>query len=45
MRQAINKALKTVRQNGTYDRLVRKWFGKVSGFNVKQAESTKVKIQ
>lgn len=45
MRQAINKALKTVRQDGTYDRLVRKWFGRVSGFNVKQAESTKVKIQ
>lgn len=45
LRQAINKALKSLRANGTYDKLVRKWFGKVSGFDVKEAESQKVKIQ
>lgn len=45
LRQAINKALKSLRANGTYDKLVRKWFGKVSGFDVKEAESQKVEIQ
>lgn len=45
LRQAINKALKSLRANGTYDKLIRKWFGKVSGFDVKEAESQKVKIQ
>ena len=45
MRQAINKALKKLRASGKYDELVKKWFGKVSGFDVKQAESQKVKIQ
>lgn len=45
LRQAINKALKSLRANGTYDKLVRKWFGKVSGFDVKEAESQRVKIQ
>lgn len=45
LRQAINKALKSLRANGTYDKLVRKWFGKVSGFDVKEAESQNVKIQ
>lgn len=45
LRQAINKALKRLRANGTYDKLIRKWFGKVSGFDVKEAESQNVKIQ
>lgn len=45
LRQAINKALKSLRANGTYDKLIRKWFGKVSGFDVKEAESQNVKIQ
>ncbi|QNQ82895.1 transporter substrate-binding domain-containing protein [Lactobacillus sp. PV037] len=34
----INQALQSLRKDGTYDRLVRKWFGNISGFDIKAAE-------
>ncbi|WP_338216927.1 transporter substrate-binding domain-containing protein [Lacticaseibacillus salsurivasis] len=33
---AMNKALKTLRQNGTYEKLINKWFGDVPGFDIKE---------
>lgn len=38
MAAAINKALTKLEKNGTYDRLVRKWFSGIPGFSVKEAE-------
>ena len=38
MLNAINKALKTIKADGSYDKLVRKWFGSINGFSVKEAE-------
>lgn len=40
LRKKINQAIGEMRKNGQYDKLVKKWFGSVSGFDVKQAEST-----
>lgn len=36
MRKALNKALKEIQANGTYNKLVIKWFGNVPGFNYKE---------
>ncbi|MBD5430277.1 glutamate ABC transporter substrate-binding protein [Lactobacillus sp.] len=35
---ALNKALTRLRKNGTYNKLVKKWFGNIPGFDVKYAE-------
>ncbi|WP_334330363.1 glutamate ABC transporter substrate-binding protein [Companilactobacillus sp. HBUAS59699] len=35
-KKAINKALKEVQADGTYNKLVIKWFGNVPGFNYKE---------
>lgn len=34
----INQAMVKLRENGEYDRIVRKWFGNISGFDYKEAE-------
>jgi len=34
----INKALDELKKNGTYNRLIRKWFKGVKGFNIKEVE-------
>ncbi|KRN47394.1 hypothetical protein IV84_GL001844 [Pediococcus damnosus] len=34
----INQALQQLRENGEYDRIVKKWFGNIAGFNYKEAE-------
>ncbi|MFD1420753.1 transporter substrate-binding domain-containing protein [Lactiplantibacillus songbeiensis] len=33
----VNAALKEIEANGTYNRLLKKWFGNVAGFNYKEA--------
>ena len=38
MMNHINIALEELKQDGTYNRLVRKWFGNIPGFNVKEIE-------
>lgn len=38
MLEAINKALKEVKADGSYHKLVKKWFGDIPGFSVKEAE-------
>lgn len=38
MMDHINKALKQLKKDGTYDRLVKKWFGNIPGFNIKEIE-------
>lgn len=38
MLKAINKALKDVKADGSYHRLMKKWFGNIEGFNIKEAE-------
>ncbi|MFD1432820.1 glutamate ABC transporter substrate-binding protein [Lacticaseibacillus yichunensis] len=38
LQQALNKALKTLRANGTYEKLVNKWFGDIPGFDIKEVE-------
>ena len=30
--------MKTIKADGSYDKLVRKWFGSINGFSVKEAE-------
>lgn len=35
---ALNKALTHLRKNGTYNKLVKKWFGNIPGFDIKYAE-------
>lgn len=35
-RKAVNKALREVQQDGTYNKLIVKWFGNVPGFNYKE---------
>lgn len=35
---AINRALTQLEKNGTYDKLMRKWFSGISGFSIKEAE-------
>ncbi|CCI82188.1 transporter substrate-binding domain-containing protein [Lactobacillus hominis] len=34
----INKALVELKKDGTYHKLIKKWFGNIPGFDVKQAE-------
>lgn len=38
MDKQINLALTKLEKNGTYNRLLKKWFGNIPGFNVKTAE-------
>lgn len=38
MRDAINQALKDAKKDGSYHRLIKKWFGKIPGFSIKEAE-------
>ncbi|MGO2952048.1 MAG: transporter substrate-binding domain-containing protein [Lactobacillus sp.] len=38
LRNALNKSLAVLKQNGTYRRLVEKWFTGIKGFSVKEAE-------
>ncbi|WP_318766952.1 transporter substrate-binding domain-containing protein [Lactiplantibacillus carotarum] len=33
----VNKALKEIEADGTYNRILKKWFGNVAGFNYKEA--------
>ncbi|KRO28736.1 glutamine abc transporter, substrate binding protein [Lactiplantibacillus fabifermentans DSM 21115] len=37
MQKAINKALKEIEADGTYNRILKKWFGNVKGFDYKEA--------
>lgn len=36
--KALNRALTKLRKNGTYDRIVKKWFGNIPGFDLKYVE-------
>ena len=38
----VNQALATLRKNGTYQRLMKKWFAGVPGFNIKESSKTTV---
>lgn len=38
MLEAINKALQEAKAGGSYHKLVKKWFGNIPGFSVKEAE-------
>lgn len=38
MADAINKALVKLEKNGTYNRLMHKWFDGIPGFSIKEAE-------
>lgn len=38
MRRAVNKAFVKLKKNGTYQRLLKKWFNGVPGFNYKEVE-------
>lgn len=38
MKQEINSALTKLEKDGTYNRLINKWFGKIPGFNIKEME-------
>lgn len=37
LKKALNKALKEIEADGTYDRILKKWFGNVAGFDYKEA--------
>ncbi|KRN27084.1 transporter substrate-binding domain-containing protein [Liquorilactobacillus mali] len=37
LKNKINKALAEMRKDGTYQKLLQKWFGNVAGFNLKEA--------
>ncbi|AVW09730.1 transporter substrate-binding domain-containing protein [Lactiplantibacillus paraplantarum] len=37
LKKALNKALKEIEADGTYNRILKKWFGNVAGFNYKEA--------
>lgn len=37
LKNKINKALSEMRKDGTYQKLLQKWFGNVAGFNLKEA--------
>lgn len=39
MAKKLDQALTTLKRNGTYDRLIRKWFQGISGFNIKEVEA------
>ncbi|KRL66919.1 transporter substrate-binding domain-containing protein [Companilactobacillus versmoldensis] len=36
LRKALNKAIKEVEADGTYNKLIKKWFGDVPGFNYRE---------
>ncbi|MCF6515895.1 transporter substrate-binding domain-containing protein [Lactobacillus sp. S2-2] len=38
MRDHMNKALDEIKADGTYTKLVKKWFGSIPGFDLKEAE-------
>ena len=38
MRDHLNAALKQLRKDGTYHRLIEKWFGGIAGFDIKEVE-------
>ncbi|KRN23289.1 transporter substrate-binding domain-containing protein [Lacticaseibacillus camelliae] len=38
MTRAMNKALATLQKNGTYERLLKKWFSDVPGFDIKEVQ-------
>lgn len=33
LQKAVNRALKEIRADGTYDRLIKKWFGNIPGLD------------
>ncbi|GEK63185.1 glutamine ABC transporter substrate-binding protein [Lactobacillus japonicus] len=37
LKKALNKALKEIEVDGTYNRILKKWFGNVAGFDYKEA--------
>jgi aspartate/glutamate/glutamine transport system substrate-binding protein len=37
LKKALNKALKEIEPDGTYNRILKKWFGNVAGFDYKEA--------
>ncbi len=37
MRSKVNAALAEMRKDGTYQKLLQKWFGNVAGFDLKEA--------
>ncbi|MDV0429537.1 glutamate ABC transporter substrate-binding protein [Lactiplantibacillus sp. DA1] len=37
LKKALNKALKEIEADGTYNRILKKWFGNVAGFDYKEA--------
>lgn len=37
LKKALNKALKEIEADGTYNRILEKWFGNVAGFDYKEA--------
>ncbi|WP_076656145.1 transporter substrate-binding domain-containing protein [Lactiplantibacillus plantarum] len=37
LEKALNKALKEIEADGTYNRILKKWFGNVAGFDYKEA--------
>ena len=37
LKKALNKALKEIEADGTYDRILKKWIGNVAGFDYKEA--------
>ncbi|WP_047999095.1 glutamate ABC transporter substrate-binding protein [Lactiplantibacillus herbarum] len=37
LKKELNKALKEIEADGTYNKILKKWFGNVSGFNYKEA--------
>lgn len=38
MTNAMNKAINTLSKNGTYEKLINKWFGDIPGFDIKEVE-------
>jgi putative glutamine transport system substrate-binding protein len=38
MTNAMNQAINTLRKNGTYEKLINKWFGDIPGFDIKEVE-------
>ena len=40
--EAVNQALKEIREDGTYNRLMKKWFTGISGFSIEEATKTKL---
>ncbi|MCI1985553.1 MAG: glutamate ABC transporter substrate-binding protein [Lactobacillus sp.] len=38
MTKRVDQAINTLRRNGTYEKLINKWFGSVPGFDIKEVE-------